>query len=87
MPRMAEGMREGLKGKEEQKCGSYIHDTHDCWGQLCGRWLQQGLQGQLLHNGILQGQVVSAVDQQLVLQVLRRMEVFAGRLLTVATTL
>ncbi len=41
----------------------------------------------LLHESVLQGQMVSAVDEKLILQVLRRVKIFAGRLVTVATTL
>jgi len=41
----------------------------------------------LVGEGVLQGQMVTPIDQQLVLEVLRRMEVFAGRLLAVATSL
>jgi len=41
----------------------------------------------LLGESVLQGEVVPPVDQQLVFQVLRRMEILARRLLTVAPTL
>ena len=41
----------------------------------------------LQHQGVLQGQVVPSVDEQLVLEVLRRVEVLAGRLLSVAPAL
>ena len=41
----------------------------------------------LLGEGVLQGEVVPPVDQQLVLQVLRRVEILARRLLPVAPAL
>ena len=41
----------------------------------------------LLGEGVLEGEVVPPVDQQLVLQVLRRVEVLASRLLPVAPAL
>ena len=41
----------------------------------------------LLGESVLQRQVVPPVDQQLVLQVLRRVEILARWLLTVASTL
>ena len=41
----------------------------------------------LLGEGVLEGEVVAPVDQQLVLQVLRGVEVLASRLLTVAPAL
>ena len=41
----------------------------------------------LLGESILQGEVVPSVDQQLVFQVLRRVEILARRLLTVAPAL
>ena len=41
----------------------------------------------LLGEGVLEGEVVPPVDQQLVLQVLRRVEVLARRLLSVAPAL
>lgn len=41
----------------------------------------------LLHERVLEGQVVPAVDEQLIFQVLRRVEVLAGRLVAVAATL
>lgn len=41
----------------------------------------------LLHERVLEGQVVPAVDEQLVFEVLRRVEVFAGWLVAVAPTL
>jgi len=41
----------------------------------------------LRHEGVLEGQVVPSVDQQLVLQVLGGVEVLAGRLLAVAPSL
>ena len=41
----------------------------------------------LLGESVLQGEVVPPVDQQLVLQVLRRVEILARWLLTVAPTL
>ena len=41
----------------------------------------------LLHESILECQMVASVDEELVLQVLRRMEVFASRLVPVTTAL
>lgn len=41
----------------------------------------------LCHEGIFQGQVITAVDEQLVLEMLRRVEVLTGRLLPVTPTL
>ena len=41
----------------------------------------------LLENGVLQGQVIAAVYQQLVFQMLRRMEVFARRRVSVTPSL
>ena len=52
-------------------------------GQLAGDDLLLHLLGQR----VLQCQVVSPVDEELVLQVLRRVEILAGRLLSVTPTL
>lgn len=41
----------------------------------------------LRHQGIFEGQVIAAVDEQLILEVLRWVEVLAGRLLAVTSTL
>jgi len=41
----------------------------------------------LLSEGVLEGEVVPAIDEQLVLEVLRRVEVLAGRLLPVTPAL
>jgi hypothetical protein len=41
----------------------------------------------LKHQRVLESQVIAPVDQQLVLEVLRWVKVFARRLLTVAPTL
>ena len=43
--------------------------------------------GQLLHERVLEGQVVLAIDEQLFLEVLRRVEVLARRLLAVTPAL
>lgn len=44
-------------------------------------------QTHLLHEGILQGKVIPSVDQQLIFEVLWRMEVLAWRLLSVTPAL
>lgn len=41
----------------------------------------------LRHEGVFEGQVISSVDQQLILEVLRWVEIFAGRLLSITSTL
>lgn len=46
-----------------------------------------GRDAHLLHDGVLEGEMVPAVDQQLVLEMLGRVEVFARGLLTIAATL
>lgn len=58
-------------------------------GGRCGRWGHNGLPDEavLLEDGVLQGQVVPPVDQQLVLEVLRGVEVLARRLVAIAPTL
>ena len=40
-----------------------------------------------MSEGVLEGEVVPAIDEQLVLEVLRRVEVLAGRLLPVTPAL
>jgi len=40
-----------------------------------------------LHQRIFEGQVIASVYQQLIFQMLWRMEVFAGRFLPIATSL
>lgn len=46
-----------------------------------------GRDAHLLHDGVLECEMVPAVDQQLVLEMLGRVEVFARGLLTIAATL
>ena len=69
-------------GVEAGRGDKMQHKTHH-GGQLAGDDLLLHLLGQR----VLQCQVVSPVDEELVLQVLRRVEILAGRLLSVTPTL
>ena len=76
------GMGLGRWWRRWWRCRSY-HVGGDLSGHNRLAWSHAHLQ----HQGVLQRQVVASVDQQLVLEVLRRVEVLAGRLLSIAPTL
>lgn len=60
-----------------------LHNWYSAWYDG-GAWAETL---NLSHDGILESQVVPSVDEQLVLEMLRRVKVLAGRLLTVTSTL
>lgn len=60
------------------------HWKRPVWQLCAGR---QSLNLNLCHERVFQGQMIPSVDKQLVFEVLGRVEVLAGRLLSVATSL
>lgn len=59
---------------------------HRCW-DLSGHNLLTGGHSHLLHERVLQSQMVTAVYQKLILEMLRRMEILAWWLFPVAPSL
>lgn len=63
-----------------------IQNTYHC-RNLTGKHLRTGRDAHLLHERILKREMIATVDEELVFEMLRRVEIFAWRLFAIAATL